>query len=126
MSDQSKKANKATKGPGKKEEATRPVDGEASGSGGNSSTQNQPASTYTPTTSGGGGNTQETSGQSVMLERHLKEPPRAGYFNDAAVAAAGGRPEVPSQGQRAEAELEISDDEEEEDQPADKRKNKNV
>ena len=60
MPDQSKKANQPKKGTGSKGEATRPVNGEASGSGGNSSTQNQSASTYTPTTSGGGGNAQET------------------------------------------------------------------
>ncbi|KAF5559778.1 hypothetical protein FPHYL_6959 [Fusarium phyllophilum] len=121
MSDQSEKGT-ASQG-----EATRPVNSEASGSRGNSSAQNQSASTYTPTASGGGGgNTQETSGQSVTLKRHLEEPPRAGHFNDAAVAAAGGRPEVPKEGQRTEAELEISDDEEEEDQPADMGGNKNV
>ncbi|KAF5653808.1 hypothetical protein F25303_1990 [Fusarium sp. NRRL 25303] len=60
MPDQSKKTNQPKKGTGSKGEATRPVNGEASGSGGNSSTQNQSGSTYTPTTSSGRGNAQET------------------------------------------------------------------
>ncbi|KAF5623508.1 uncharacterized protein FTJAE_10589 [Fusarium tjaetaba] len=54
MSDQSKKANQPKKGPSKKEEAARPMNGKPSGSRGNSSTE---------TTSGGGGNSQAASSQ---------------------------------------------------------------
>ncbi|KAF5605197.1 uncharacterized protein FSUBG_6582 [Fusarium subglutinans] len=54
MPDQSKKASQPKKGTGSKGEATRPVNGKPSGSGGNSSTE---------TTSGEGGRAQATPSQ---------------------------------------------------------------
>ncbi|EWG45553.1 hypothetical protein FVEG_06306 [Fusarium verticillioides 7600] len=123
MSDQSKKANQPKKGPSKKEEATRPVDGEASGSGGNSSTQNQSASTYTPTTSGGEGNTQETpkTPERVKAWMHEKEDSwdhlsrRGG--NNYNVGASSSETVYPP-------ELDLSSDEENENQPDDKDESK--
>ncbi|KAH7248973.1 uncharacterized protein BKA55DRAFT_570475 [Fusarium redolens] len=123
MPDQSKKPNQPKKaGTGNKGEASQPVNGEPSGSGGNPSTQNPPARTYTSTTSGGGGNAQATPYQSFMLQRALNEPAREGHFNHVSYVAER-PPEGQKEGQKEQAELEISDDEdEEENQPGGKGK----
>ncbi|PNP75603.1 hypothetical protein FNYG_11012 [Fusarium nygamai] len=123
MSDQSEKANQPRKGPGKKEEATRPVNGKSSGSGGNSSTQNQSASTYTPTTPGGGGNTQETpkTPERVKDWRHGTDDSwnqlnrRGGNNNN--VGASSSETVYPP-------ELDLSSDEENENQPDNKDESK--
>ncbi|KAF5977477.1 hypothetical protein FCOIX_6493 [Fusarium coicis] len=123
MSDQTKKANQPKKGPSKKEEATRPVDGEASGSGGKSSMQNQSASTYTPTTSGGGRNTQKTPKTPERLKYWMRE--KDGSWNDLSrrrgnnnnVGASSSETVYPP-------ELDLSSDEENENQPDSKDESK--
>ncbi|KAF5535477.1 hypothetical protein FNAPI_12041 [Fusarium napiforme] len=119
MSNQPKKANQPKKGPSKKEEATRPVDGEASGSEGNPSTQNQSASTYTPATSGGEGNTQETPKTPECVKGWIRGKDdswthlirRGGNNND--VGASSSETVYPP-------ELDLSSDEENENQPDNK------
>ncbi|KAF5598182.1 hypothetical protein FPANT_3811 [Fusarium pseudoanthophilum] len=123
MSDQSKKANKAKKGPSKKEEATRPVDGEASGSGGNQSMENRSASTYTPATPGGGGNTQETPKTPEPVEGWMSRKDNSwdhlnrGRGNNNNVGASSSETVYPP-------ELDISSDEENENQPDNKDESK--
>ncbi|KAF5647251.1 hypothetical protein F52700_1553 [Fusarium sp. NRRL 52700] len=119
MPDQSKKANQPKKGTGSKGEATRPVNGEPSGSGGNSSTQNQSASTHTPTTTCGGGNAQETPKAPERLKNWMQGKGdswgacnlREGNHNNV-----GGS----SSGTVYPPELDLSSDEEDENQPDNK------